>query len=98
MDNSKITDEVFESLLYISRLSVDGDEKEKLSGQIASLVEHLQELDAFVDKDLDCYVATNGENDLRSNEVGAAIEAGSLKKMSDEYMDGYFRVPKVLDN
>ena len=33
---------------------------------------------------------------LRSDTISAGITQSDLKKMSSEYMDGYFRVPKVL--
>ena len=36
------------------------------------------------------------ENDLRSNVIKESLPQSGLKTMTSEYMDNYFRVPKVL--
>ena len=94
--NSKITPEVFENLLYLSRLSPADSDRESLAGQVGQIVEYfniLKKYDVSAETD---DAAMISEEALRSDTIVAGIAQSDLKKMSSEYMDGYFRVPKVL--
>ena len=92
-----MTDEVFNVLLYLSRLSMDKDESRILSSQVSRLIGYFKLLDKFSD---DCsdnsMYRTHDENDLRSNVIKESLPQSGLKTMTSEYMDNYFRVPKVL--
>ncbi len=97
MSNNKISDEVFDILLYLSRLEASEEEAKVLSKQVNQLVGYFEVLDKFSDEKLDNSIyITHNEKDLRNSEIKEGLGASELKKMSDEYMDGYFRVPKVL--
>lgn len=94
--NSKITSEVFGNLLYLSRLSPDDSDTESIAGQVSQIVEYfdiLKKYDVSAETD---DAAMISEEALRSDTIVAGIAQSDLKKMSSEYMDGYFRVPKVL--
>jgi glu-tRNAGln amidotransferase C subunit len=94
--NSKITPEVFENLLYLSRLSPADSDRESLAGQVGQIVEYfdiLKKYDVSAEADDGTMIS---EGSLRSDTIAAGIAQSDLKKMSSEYMDGYFRVPKVL--
>lgn len=94
---NKISDEVFSSLLYLSRLCADKEESEVLSQQINRLIEYFKILDKFADPDAgNSMYALHDETELRPNTIKESIPQIYLKKMTDEYMDNYFRVPKVL--
>ena len=43
----------------------------------------------------DAYPSTKAEN-LREDEIVNGLAISDVKKVSEEFMDGYFRVPKVL--
>lgn len=95
--SNAITKEIFDSLLYISRLDVTGEEKLALQNQISSIVGYFKELERFRDDSLeapDCN--SNSEKDLRTSSLPCYVEVRSLKLINDEFMDGYFRTPKVL--
>ena len=96
-NNNKISKEVFSTLLYLSRLSLGEQEEVRLSGQVNNLVGYFEILDKFADSSLDSSMyAKHSETDLRSSEVKEGLAQSDLKKMTSEYMDNYFRVPKVL--
>ena len=94
--NSKITPEVFDNLLYLSRLSSNDSDMESIAGQVGQIVEYfdiLKKYDVSTEADDTAMIS---EELLRSDTISAGITQSDLKKMSSEYMDGYFRVPKVL--
>ena len=43
----------------------------------------------------DAYPSTDADS-LREDEIEKGLDIPDLKKMTGEFMDGYFRVPKVL--
>lgn len=97
-----VNDEVFDALLYVSRLESDGKSRDVLKNQISSIVSYFDELEKFKDAEIDdSALQYNTEKDLRpvceskcSNI--SYIEQNMLKIMNEEFMDGYFRTPKVL--
>ena len=94
--NSKITPEVFDNLLYLSRLSSNDSDTESIAGQVSQIVEYFDILKKYdVPAEAD-NAAMISEGLLRSDTIAAGIAQSDLKKISSEYMDGYFRVPKVL--
>ena len=94
--NSKITPDVFDNLLYLSRLSTDDSDMESLAGQVSQIIEYFDILKKYdVPAEADSTAAVS-EGALRSDTIAAGIAQSDLKKMSSEYMDGYFRVPKVI--
>lgn len=94
--NSKITPEVFDNLLYLSRLSPNDSDMDSIAGQVSQIVEYfdiLKKYDVSAESDSTAVIS---EGLLRSDSIVAGVTQSDLKKMSSEYMDGYFRVPKVL--
>ena len=77
--SSLITKEIFDTLLYISRLDVTGEEGVALQNQIGSIVGN-----------------SNSESDLRTSSPSCYVDSHALKLINNEFMDGYFRTPKVL--
>ena len=101
-----LNDEVFDALLYVSRLEADGKAREVLKNQISSIVSYFDELEKFKSEEIDdSTLQCNTEKDLRlaPSHFGSEdllstsyIEQKMLKIMNEEFMDGYFRTPKVL--
>lgn len=95
--NEKITHEIFANLLYLSRLSLSDSDIETIAGQVSRIVDYfdiLKKYDMPLKEDVSVVEATEGS--LRSDTIAAGIPQSALKQMTAEYMDGYFRVPKVL--
>lgn len=100
--NKTLDDEMFDALLYVSRLQADGKTRDVLKNQISSIVSYFDELKRFKDEDIDdSMLLCNTENELRIATCDdclstSYIEQKMLKIMNEEFMDGYFRTPKVL--
>lgn len=94
--SGKIDNVIFDSLLYVSRLSAGSAEYEVLKKQIGSIVDYFEELEQFKDEKLKGTESFNSENDLRDDEDMQYIDQHILKLINAEFMDGYFRTPKVL--
>jgi aspartyl-tRNA(Asn)/glutamyl-tRNA(Gln) amidotransferase subunit C len=99
MDAKKnsIDETTFSNLLYLSRLSPESSNVEVLAGQVREIVDYFEVLSKYAgdENPYDAYPATTVET-LRAGDVAKGLESADLKKITDEYMDGYFRVPKVL--
>ncbi len=94
-----ITPEVFDQLLSFSRLSLDKEEAGTIEQQVNDIVKSFSILKKFDTPVDSCsFECTHSVHDLRSDTVQQGIEQTDLKNLTSEYMDGYFRVPKVLEN
>jgi aspartyl-tRNA(Asn)/glutamyl-tRNA(Gln) amidotransferase subunit C len=93
----KIDEETLDALLYLSRLSPASTNLTVLREQVDQIVSYFEILSEFDDSEnpYDAYPTTKAEN-LREDDVFKSLEISDIKKMSDEFLDGYFRVPKVL--
>ncbi len=92
-----IDDKTFENLLYLSRLSQESTNKGTLAAQVRQIVEYFEVLSKYAgdENPYDAY-PTNPVDDLRGNDIVPALDAVDLQRMTPEYLDGYFRVPRVL--
>ena len=80
----------------MSRLSPNDSDMDSIAGQVSQIVEYfdiLKKYDVPAESDSTAVIS---EGLLRSDSIVAGVTQSDLKKMSSEYMDGYFRVPKVL--
>ena len=95
--HKKIDQETLENLLYLSRLSPESTDMETLKKQVDDIVGYFEILSKYDDSEnpYDAYPSTQVEK-LRGDEVVEGIEITDVKKVSKDFMDGYFQVPKVL--
>lgn len=92
-----IDETTLHNLLYLSRLSPESTNVEILSNQVHQIVEYFEILEKYAGDENPCETnPTTTVEELRMGIVEKALDASDLKKISPEYMDGYFRVPKVL--
>ena len=94
----KLIDEnMLEALLYLSRLAPSSVDLKTLKNQTEQIVAYLDILSRFDDSEnpYDAYPSTDADS-LREDEIEKGLDIPDLKKMTSEFMDGYFRVPKVL--
>ena len=92
-----IDDNMLEALLYLSRLAPSSVDLKTLKNQTEQIVAYLDILSRFDDSEnpYDAYPSTDADS-LREDEIEKGLDIPDLKKMTGEFMDGYFRVPKVL--
>ena len=95
--NPKIDEQTLEALLYLSRLSPESTNLDVLRKQVDEVVGYFDLLSNYDDSEnpYDAYPTTVAEK-LREDDVVKGLEIPAVKKVSTEFMDGYFRVPKVL--
>lgn len=96
-EKSKIDETTLEALLYLSRLSPESTNMQVLKSQVDQIVEYFDVLSEYDDNEnpYDAYPATVADK-LRQDEIVAGLEIKDVKKITPEFLDGYFRVPKVL--
>lgn len=93
----KIDEETLEALLHLSRLSPEATDLATLKAQVEQIVGYFDILSEYDDSEdpYDAYPSTQVEL-LRDDSVVKGLDIPDVKKMTPEFMDGYFRVPKVL--
>lgn len=98
MATHKTVDEnTLEALLYLSRLSPASTDMATLGRQVDEIVNYLDILAKYDDSEnpYDAYPATESDK-LRGDSVVSGLEMTDVKKISENFMDGYFQVPKVI--
>lgn len=97
MVHTKIDAETLEKLLYLSRLSPASTNLETLKKQVDDIINYFEVLSKYDEGEnpYDAYPNTECEK-LRSDDAVAGLEMHDVKKISSDFTDGYFQVPKVL--
>ena len=98
MENKKTVDnDTLEKLLYLSRLSPESTDLATLKKQVDDIVGYFAILSKYDDSEnpYDAYPSTQAEA-LREDSVVAGLDIPDVKKVTENFMDGYFQVPKVL--
>ena len=92
-----IDEKTLEYLLYLSRLSSDATDLATLKKQVDDIVGYFEILSKFDDSQnpYDAYPSTQADK-LRDDAVVEGLDIPDVKKVSENFMDGYFQVPKVL--
>ena len=95
--HKSIDEETLNNLLYLSRLSPESTNISILKKQVEEIVGYFEVLSKYDDSEnpYDAYPSTVA-TELRNDEVVKGLEIPDVKRMTSEFMDGYFRVPKVL--
>ncbi|MBQ7365601.1 MAG: Asp-tRNA(Asn)/Glu-tRNA(Gln) amidotransferase subunit GatC [Spirochaetaceae bacterium] len=96
-ENRKIDEGTLDALLYLSRLSPESTNLATLRQQVDQIVGYFDILSEFTHNEnpYDAYPSTQSER-LREDDVVKGLDIPDVKKISEEFLDGYFRVPKVL--
>ena len=95
--HKQIDAETLENLLYLSRLSPESTNMETLKKQVDDIVGYFEILSKYDDSEnpYDAYPTTTVDA-LRGDTVVEGLDMSDVKKVSENFMDGYFQVPKVL--
>ncbi|MGL4986720.1 MAG: Asp-tRNA(Asn)/Glu-tRNA(Gln) amidotransferase subunit GatC [Treponemataceae bacterium] len=96
-EQKKIDEQTLNALLYLSRLSPESTNLQILKNQVDQIVAYFDLLCEYDESQnpSDSYPSTSSEN-LRTDEIVQGLEVKDIKRMTSEFLDGYFRVPKVL--
>ena len=93
-----VDETTLENLLYLSRLSPESTNMEILKKQVDEIVGYFEILSKYDDSEnpYDAYPSTQAEK-LREDEIVLGLDMKDVKKINEQnFMDGYFQVPKVL--
>ncbi|MCK9170317.1 MAG: Asp-tRNA(Asn)/Glu-tRNA(Gln) amidotransferase subunit GatC [Treponema sp.] len=92
-----IDESTLEKLLYLSRLSPESTNLTILRKQVDDIVGYFEILSKYDDSEnpYDAYPSTEADK-LREDEIVTGLDVSNVKKISKDFMDGYFQVPKVL--
>lgn len=92
-----IDERTLENLLYLSRLSPESTNLSTLKNQVDEIVGYFETLSKYDDNQnpYDAYPSTQADK-LREDEIVNGLDVPDVKKVSENFMDGYFQVPKVL--
>lgn len=95
--HKQIDEQTLENLLYLSRLSPESTDMTTLKKQVDEIVGYFEILSKYDDSEnpYDAYPSTKADC-LRDDSVVPGLEISDVKKVSKDFMDGYFQVPKVL--
>jgi aspartyl-tRNA(Asn)/glutamyl-tRNA(Gln) amidotransferase subunit C len=81
----------------LARLELDDDELDAFTGQLASILEHAEDIEAL---DIDDVPATAHPyelvNVLRPDEVRPTVDRDEVLAQAPDAADGRFRVPAIL--
>lgn len=96
-EHKQIDQDTLEKLLYLSRLSPQSTDLATLKKQVDEIVGYFDILSKFDDSEnpYDAYPSTQSDA-LRDDKIVEGLDIPSVKKVSKDFMDGYFQVPKVL--
>ncbi len=95
--HKQIDAQTLENLLYLSRLSPESTNMETLKKQVDDIIGYFEILSKYDDSEnpYDAYPTTTADA-LRGDDIVEGLEISDVKKVSENFMDGYFQVPKVL--
>lgn len=95
---ARLTREDVEHVAALARLALDEDELERITHDLAGILEHVAEIAAL---DLDDVAPTSHPlplvNVTRPDEVAPTLPRGEVLACAPEAEDGRFRVPRILD-
>lgn len=97
--HKQIDEETLNNLLYLSRLSPESTDIATLKKQVDEIVGYFDILSKYDDSEnpYDAYPSTKAEC-LRDDAIVNGLDMSNVKKISKDFMDGYFQVPKVIGN
>ena len=95
--HTTIDEDTLEKLLYLSRLSPESTNLTILKKQVDEIIGYFELLSKYDDSEnpYDAYPSTEADK-LRKDEIVVGLAMSDVKKISKDFMDGYFQVPKVL--
>ncbi len=92
-----MTEEEFETLLWLSRLDLPQEEKEKFFSQIREVLEHIKRIESVpVEEFVEYFFPNQGQRPLREDEAQSANFTEQALKNAPEKVGNFFACPPVL--
>ncbi len=95
----KIDKKMIAHLEQLARIELSDEERDRLTGQIASIVEYVEQL-----KELDTEaveptsaVVREARTELRPDVCTASLDRDVILGQAPDVKDGFFRVPKIIE-
>ncbi len=94
----EITDKMIEKLTDLSRLNFDGDQRDKIKGDLEKMIAFVDTLNTINTDGVEPLIYMTKEPlELRKDTIGTELsQAEALSNATSKDSD-YFKVPKVLD-
>lgn len=87
-----------EHVAQLARLALDDEEVERLTSELAVILEHAAQVSALDTADVPPTAhPVPLVNVLRSDEPGVSLDRDEVLAMAPDAEDGRFRVPRILD-
>ena len=103
-----IDDKTLDSILFLSRLTVSSEEKELFRSQVGSILEYFDLLQEYNTEEVDPDLGNSAAlDDLRPDAPGVqaadvtqaqGFSPDEVSSFAIHFKDGYFSVPKILDD
>lgn len=96
---NKIDESQVRKVAQLSRLELDEHEVEQFSGELSSIIEYIEKLNELDVDDVEPLAhCLPIHNVFREDVVKPSLENASALANAPDKHDGYFKVPKVLDD
>jgi aspartyl-tRNA(Asn)/glutamyl-tRNA(Gln) amidotransferase subunit C len=95
----KIDREKIKYLERLARIELAPDEIESMTEQLDRIVKFVTTLQAADTSGVDAagLLGHGGSKDLREDVIREGLKREVVKKMAPDFVDGFFRVPRVID-
>ena len=92
-----LTDEILETLLYLSRLGLSSEERIRMKQQAEDIISHFDTLSKFGTEKIIGEAGNEIDADmLRKDEIEESLPVNDVKRLSENFLDGYFSVPGII--
>ncbi len=96
---SEINEELVRHIAHLARLHMGDDQIHTMSGELSQIVAFVDQLSEVDTADVEPTAhALPLNNVLRDDEIRPSIKQSAALSNAPESENGFFRVPKVLDN
>ncbi|MCX7023071.1 MAG: Asp-tRNA(Asn)/Glu-tRNA(Gln) amidotransferase subunit GatC [Spirochaetes bacterium] len=97
-DTERLSDEALDALLFLSRLELSPDERSRLKRQAGEIISHFDSLSRIDTSDAQAdHSGAVDAGSLRADEIGPSLPVPAMKRLSGNFLDGYFAVPKIIE-
>lgn len=96
----RVTPEVVEHVARLARLALAADERERLRLQLDRILEHIQHLNELETEAVEptFHVVPAHKNVFREDEPRPALDRELALQNAPDRQDGFFRVPRIIED
>jgi aspartyl-tRNA(Asn)/glutamyl-tRNA(Gln) amidotransferase subunit C len=94
----ELKDKDLEHLERLARVELSGESREKLRGQLGTIIEFVNKLQSIDTSGYEAKAYLGGfEPELRRDEARECLDTEEVLESAPDRQNGYFRVPPVID-